>query len=189
MKKFLILLLLPIISGFSNPEYNEKPVILHFEEIINEYRTSNGLHSILIDESIKDFSDERCKDITLDYSHNGFIEKVFNRGLKYSEVYENIVVFKIPTKTNKPNYQHFKEIINKNGDTIIIESKKLNEVKNDMARGNISNYKVAEYCIEKWKFSKEHNNTLLNPKIKRFYLSYYYDKIRTSYYFCFVALN
>ena len=189
MNKILILLSLPIVFGFSTSEYNEKSIILHFEEIINEYRTTNGLHRILLDESIKNFSDERCKDIILDYSHKGFVEKVFNRGLKYNEAYENIVKFKIPSFSNSPNYQHFKEIINENGDTIIIESKKLNEVKNDMARGNVSNYKVAEYCIEKWKFSKEHNNTLLNPEIKRFYLSYYYDESRTSYYFCFVALN
>jgi len=188
MKKFLILLSLPILFGFSNPVYNEKSIILHFEEIINEYRTSNGLRRISLDESIKNFSDERCNDITIDYSHNGFVEKVFNRGLKYSEAYENIVIFKIPIRTNNPNYQHFKEIINEKGDTIEIELKELNYVKNEMASGVVSNYNIAKYCFLKWKYSKNHNELLLNPNIKRFYLSHRYDESKTLY-FCFIALN
>ena len=188
MKKILILLSLPIVFGFSSPEYNEKSIILHFEEIINEYRTTNGLHRILLDESIKDFSDERCDDIILDYSHEGFFEKVFYRGLKYTEAYENIVVFKIPTQTDKPNYQHFKKIINEKGETIEIELKELNYVKNEMATGVVSNYNIAKYCFLKWKYSKSHNELLLNPNIKRFYLSHRYSESKTLY-FCFVALN
>ena len=182
MRKSVALLFLPVILGFSSTKYNEKPIILHFEDILNEYRTTNGLGKISIDESIKSLTDQRSKEIYEIFEHGDLV-------IKKGRGYENIVKFKIPTQTDNPNYQHFKEIINEKGDTIVIESKKLNEVKNDMARGNVSNYKVAEYCIEKWKFSKEHNNTLLNPEIKRFYLSYYYDESRTSYYFCFVALD
>jgi uncharacterized protein YkwD len=188
MKKFLIPLFLPILFGFSNPEYNEKSIILYFEEIINEYRTSNNLHRISLDESIKNFSDERCNDITVDYSHKGFVEKVFNRGLKYNGAYENIVRFKTPTLTNKPNYQHFKEIINEKGETIVIELKELNYVKNEMATGIVSNYNIAKYCFLKWKYSKNHNESLLNPNIKRFYLSHRYDESKTLY-FCFIALD
>ncbi len=188
MKKFLILLSLPIIFGFTTSEYKDKSIILHFEKLINEYRTNNGLDRISLDESIKDFSDERCNDITIDYSHKGFVEKVFNRGLKFNEAYENIVIFKIPTLTNKPNYQHFKEIINEKGDTIKIELKELNYVKNEMASGVVSNYNIAKYCFLKWKYSKDHNDLLLNPNIKRFYLSHCYSESKTLY-FCFVALN
>jgi hypothetical protein len=189
MRKSVALLFLPVIFGFSRPKYNENPIILHFEEILNEYRTTKGLGKVSIDESIKPLTDQRSEEIYEIFEHGDLKQKISILKLKYTNGYENIVKFKIPTQTDKPNYQHFKEIINEKGDTIVIESKKLNEVKNDMARGNVSNYKVAEYCIEKWKFSKEHNNTLLNPEIKRFYLSYYYDESKTSYYFCFVALD
>lgn len=179
---------MPFMCGFTNPKYNDKPIIIHFQNILNEYRKTNGLCEIVIDESIMEFTDIRSRELINDYNHNG---KVFDKRLNYRVAYENIVAFGIPTRTDNLNYQHFKKIINEKGDTITIESKKLNEIKNDMARGNVSNFNVAEYCIEKWKFSKEHNNVLLNPEIKRFYLSYYYyyDKSRTSYYFCFIGLD
>ena len=173
MKKFVVFLFIPLIFGFSPPKYNEKSIISHFEEILNEYRTTKGLCKISIDESIKEFTDERCSDIIRDYSHNGFKEKVITRSFKFTFAGENITTILNIPPNNKPYYSS--------------NIKEIGDIMNKMAIGQSTNYDVAMYCFLKWKYSPSHNELLLSPETKRFYLSY--DKSRTSYYFCFVALD
>ena len=57
MKKIVILLFSVLLFGFKNPN-NDAPIIIHFKQILNEYRHSNGLNPIVIDESIKEFTDD-----------------------------------------------------------------------------------------------------------------------------------
>jgi uncharacterized protein YkwD len=90
MKKFVILLFSLLLFGFKNPN-NDAPIIIHFEQILNEYRHSNGLNPIVIDESIKEFADERSKTLVQDYSHNGFSENINFQKFSFRFAGENIV--------------------------------------------------------------------------------------------------
>ena len=176
MKKFLILLFLPTIFGFSNPGYNEKSIILHFQDILNEYRIGNGLDRISLNESIKPLTDERSRDIIVNYNHledEMFKEKVKSLPLKFTFAGENIAKVRNIPPNKKPYYSS-------NIDEVSI-------IMNKMSMGESTNYDVAMYCFLLWKNSNSHNDLLLDNKIKRFHLSY--EKSETFYYFCFVALN
>lgn len=52
MKKFVMIGFLFLLFGFKNPNHDDTPMIIHFEQILNEYRYSNGLSKVVIDESI-----------------------------------------------------------------------------------------------------------------------------------------
>lgn len=176
MKKFLILLILPTIFGFSTPEYNEKSIILHFQDILNEYRISNGLDRISLNESIKPLTDERSRDIIVNYNHledEMFKEKLKSLPLKFTFAGENIAKVRNISPNKKPYYSsNIDEVSN---------------IMNKMSMGESTNYDIAMYCFLLWKNSNSHNELLLDNKIKRFHLSY--EKSETFYYFCFVALN
>lgn len=176
MKKFLILLFLPIIFGFTTSEYNDKSIILHFQNIVNQYRTSKNLDEILIDESIKPLTDERSRDIIVNYNHledERFKEKVKSLPLKFTFAGENIAKVRNIPPNKKPYYSsNIDEVSN---------------IMNKMSMGEYTNYDIAMYCFLLWKNSNSHNDLLLDNKIKRFHLSY--EKSETFYYFCFVALN
>lgn len=176
MKKFLILLFLPIIFGFTTSEYNDKSIILHFQNIVNQYRTSKNLGEISIDESIKPLTDERSRDIIVNYNHledERFKEKVKSLPLKFTFAGENIAKVRNIPPNKKPYYSsNIDEVSN---------------IMNKMSMGEYTNYDIAMYCFLLWKNSNSHNDLLLDNKIKRFHLSY--EKSETFYYFCFVALN
>jgi len=176
MKKFLILLFLPIIFGFTTSEYNDKSIILHFQNIVNQYRTSKNLGEISIDESIKPLTDERSRDIIVNYNHledERFKEKVKSLPLKFTFAGENIAKVRNIPSNKKPYYSsNIDEVSN---------------IMNKMSMGEYTNYDIAMYCFLLWKNSNSHNDLLLDNKIKRFHLSY--EKSETFYYFCFVALN
>jgi uncharacterized protein YkwD len=173
MKKFVIIGLLFLLFGFKNPNNNDTPIIIHFEQILNKYRYSNGLNTIVIDESIKEFADERSRNIVQDYSHNGAKEKLHLYNLYPKSGGENIAkVLNLPVN-KKPYYSS--------------NIKEVGDIMNKMSMGTSTNYDVAMYCFLLWKNSKSHNDLLLNPKIKRFYLSY--EKSKTFYYFCFIGLD
>jgi len=173
MKKLVIFLFLPAIFGFTNPEYKDKSIILHFQDILNEYRTSKNLSVISVDESIKSLTDERSKSISVNYSHMGFKDKVTSLPLKFNFAGENIAMVRNIPPNNKPYYS---SNINEIGD-----------IMNKMSMGIATNHDIALYCFLLWKHSKDHNDLLLDDKIKRFHLSY--EKSETFYYFCFVALD
>jgi len=172
MKKFIILLFSFLLFGFKNPN-NDTPIIIHFEQILNDYRHSNGLNPIVIDESIKEFTDERSRTLIHDYSHNGFKKNIYSQKFSFKFAGENIALVRNIPENGKP--YHSSNIV------------EIGNIMNKMAVGTATNYDVALYCFLKWKHSKSHNELLLNHKIKRFYLSY--DKSRTLYYFCLIALD
>jgi uncharacterized protein YkwD len=173
VKKVVILLLSFLLFGFKNPNNDSTPIIINFEQILNEYRCSNGLNPVKIDYSMKEFADLRSKSIVEDYSHNGFKEKLHFYKLCRKSGGENIAqVLNLPVD-KKPYYSS--------------NIKEVGDIMNKMAMGTSTNYDVAMYCFLLWRNSKSHNDLLLNPKIKRFYLSY--EKSKTFYYFCFIGLD
>lgn len=172
MKSFLLLGLF-LLLGPKNPSENDISIIIHFQQILNEYRCSNGLNEIMIDESIKKLTDYRSKSLITDYSHNGFKEIIKENNLYPKSGGENIAkLFNLPAD-KKPYYSS--------------NIKEITDIMNKMAMGTSTNYDVALYCFLLWKNSKSHNDLLLNNKIKRFYLSY--EKSKTFYYFCFIGLD
>lgn len=173
MKKIIFFLCLFLLVSFKNPNNNDAPIIVHFEQILNEYRYSNGLNRIVIDESIKEFTDLRSKNLIHDYSHNGFKENIKSFNLNGKSGGENIAIVRNVSNNNKPYWSS--------------NIKEIGDILNKMAMGTSTNYDVALYCFLKWKNSPSHNDLLLNPKIKRFHLSY--EKSETFYYFCFIGFD
>lgn len=172
MKSFLFFGLF-LLLGFKSPNENDIPIIIHFQQILNEYRCLNGLNEIMIDESIKKLTDYRSKSLVTDYSHNGFKEIIKENNLYPKSGGENIAkLFNLPAD-KKPYYSS--------------NIKEITDIMNKMAMGTSTNYDVALYCFLLWKNSKSHNDLLLNSKVKRFYLSY--EKSKTFYYFCFIGLD
>ena len=172
MKKIVILLFSVLLFGFKNPN-NDAPIIIHFEQILNEYRHSNGLNPIVIDGSIKKFADHRSKSLVTDYSHNGFNENIHSYISDFTYGGENIVKIYIPKKDIVGGW--------------ISDVKEIDEILNKMTLRTSTDYDVAKYCFLSWKHSESHNELLLDKKIKRFYLSY--QKTESHYYFSFIALD
>jgi len=172
MKKIVILLFSVLLFGFKNPN-NDAPIIIHFEQILNEYRHSNGLNPIVIDGSIKEFADHRSKSLVTDYSHNGFNENIHSYISDFTYGGENIVKIYIPKKDIVGGW--------------ISDVKEIDEILNKMTLRTSTDYDVAKYCFLSWKHSESHNELLLDKKIKRFYLSY--QKTESHYYFSFIALD
>ena len=156
-----------------NPNNNDTPIIMHFEQILNEYRHSNGLSKVVIDESIKEFADSRSKSLVTDYSHNGFNENIHSYISDFTYGGENIVKIYIPKKDIVGGW--------------ISDVKEIDEILNKMTLRTSTDYDVAKYCFLSWKHSESHNELLLDKKIKRFYLSY--QKTESHYYFSFIALD
>jgi uncharacterized protein YkwD len=173
MKKILFFLCLFLLFGFKNPNNNDTAIIMHFEQILNEYRYSNGLNPIVIDESIKEFADLRSKSLVTDYSHNGFNENIHSYISDFTYGGENIVKIYIPKKDVVGGW--------------ISDVKEIDEILNKMTLRTSTDYDVAKYCFLSWKHSESHNELLLDKKIKRFYLSY--QKTESHYYFSFIALD
>jgi uncharacterized protein YkwD len=159
IKKILFFLCLFLLFGFKNPNNNDTPIIMHFEQILNEYRHSNGLSKVVIDESIKEFADSRSKSLVTDYSHNGFNENIHSYISDFTYVVGGW----------------------------ISDVKEIDEILNKMTLRTSTDYDVAKYCFLSWKHSESHNELLLDKKIKRFYLSY--QKTESHYYFSFIALD
>jgi uncharacterized protein YkwD len=173
IKKILFFLCLFLLFGFKNPNNNDTPIIMHFEQILNEYRHSNGLSKVVIDESIKEFADSRSKSLVTDYSHNGFNENIHSYISDFTYGGENIVKIYIPKKDIVGGW--------------ISDVKEIDEILNKMTLRTSTDYDVAKYCFLSWKHSESHNELLLDKKIKRFYLSY--QKTESHYYFSFIALD
>lgn len=159
--------------GFKNPNNNDTPIIIHFEQILNEYRYSNGLSKVVIDESIKEFADERSRTLVQDYSHNGFSKNINHQKFLFKFVGENLAMVRNLPNNQKPYYSS--------------NIKEIGDIMNKMAMGMSTNHDIAMFCFLKWKNSTSHNQLLLNSKIKRFYLSY--DKDKTFYYFCLITMD
>jgi len=172
MKKIIILLFSFLLFGFKNPN-NDAPIIIHFEQILNEYRHSNGLNPVKIDHSMKEFTELRSKDLLTDFSHKGFDENILSYISNFTFAGENVAKVAIHT-----NY----------GEARLSSSiNEIEEILRKMVMGTLTNHDVAKHCFLIWKHSKYHNELLLNQKIKKFYLSY--QKTKNHYYFCFIALN
>jgi hypothetical protein len=172
VKKVVIILCSILLFGFKNPN-NDVPIIIHFEQILNEYRHSNKLDPVKIDHSMKKFTDSRSKDLLTDFSHKGFDENILSYISNFTFAGENAAKVAIHT-----NY----------GEARLSSSiKEIEEILTKMVMGTLTNYDVAKHCFLIWKHSKYHNELLLNEKIKRFYLSY--QKTENHYYFSFIALN
>jgi uncharacterized protein YkwD len=173
MKKIIFFLFSFLLVGFKGPNNNDVSIIVHFEQILNEYRVSNGLNPVKIDHSMKEFTDLRSKSLVTDYSHNGFNKNLRSYISNFTNGGENIAMVINALNDNKPYWSSDIEEVGK--------------ILNKMAMGTSTNYDVAMYCFLLWKNSKSHNDLLLNNKVKRFYLSY--EKSKTFYYFCFIGLD
>ena len=168
--------------GFTKVEYNEKYVILHFKNIVNDYRKENGLPEIKIDENLRFFSDNRAKCMKDDYSHSSDYElrKLLNpssAGIKFAG--ENIANLNVPSQNNKPYYSSY----DKNNNRL----KDISDILNKFAIGDADEYDMAMYCFLTWKYSTDHNKLLLSKNIKWFYLSY--EKSKTIYHFAFISVG
>lgn len=173
MGKLFFLLVIPTLFGFVDSPHNDKPIMVCFQNIVNQYRMENKLNPMVIDSSLKIFTDNRCKHLSeIEYSHDGF-EDIKSLPLKFTFAGENIAIVRNIPQNNKPYYSS--------------NIKEIGEIMNKMSMGKSTNYDIAMYCFLKWKYSPSHNQLLLSPETKRFYLSY--DKSRTCYYFDYVALN
>jgi uncharacterized protein YkwD len=91
MKKIIFFLCSFLLFGFNTPNNNVTPIIIHFEQILNEYRHSNGLSKVVIDESIKEFAYERSRTLVWDYSHDGFSKNINHQKFSFRFAGENIV--------------------------------------------------------------------------------------------------
>jgi len=173
MKKITFVLCLFLLTSFKSPGNNDVPLIVHFEQILNEYRVSNGLNPVKIDHSMKEFTDLRSKNLVTDFSHNGFTENIDSYISGFTFGGENISKIYIPEKNDAKNW--------------FSSSKETQEIFNKISSGASTDYDIAKFCFLEWKDSEPHNELLLDKKIQRFYLSY--QKIEQRYYFCFIAVG
>lgn len=184
MRILLILLVVPIM-GFTKVKYNEKYVISHFKNIVNDYRKENGLPEIKIDENLRFFSDNRAKGMKDKYVHSTDEElkelpKPSLNGLTFAG--ENIANLNIPTQNNRPYYSSYDKNNNRLND--------ISDILNKFAVDGGNEYDVAMYCFLTWKYSTDHNKLLLNKNIKWFYLSYEKnEKSETIYHFAFISVG
>ena len=100
MKKIIFFMCLFLLFGFNTLNNNDTPIIVHFEQILNEYRYSNGLSKVVIDKSIREFTDERSRTLVQEYSHEKFHENIYSYDYDFNFAGENIGI----SKNNKNSY-------------------------------------------------------------------------------------
>lgn len=164
MKWWIFVIVFPNLL-FSQTSVNQDSLIYYFKDIINSYRKSRGLQLIEIDTSMKVLSDNWSKNMSLrnqvdhGQGENHFQKRIIDcnclpLGIQVFENCTELLTPKTPT------------------DLIVTFSNgQISSLMNKSLRGTISQKEYALYGFLLWKSSPPHNQTMLNPDMRYFYLS------------------
>jgi uncharacterized protein YkwD len=163
MRLILILFILLSAPTYGQNSVNGDSLLHYFHLILNDYRITNGLHPLKVDKKIKPFSDNWAKYMSSNgVVHHGTDDNSFPNRVKnfFSEdVYcvENCCTITTPTALSDAHINcpivELVPIIRKTYD------------------GTASQFDYAYFTFILWKTSPDHNRALLDPNIKKFYLS------------------
>lgn len=178
MKNLILFLLLFPSLCFSQTDVNQDSLLFHFTTIINQYRVKNGLNKLVVDPKIKEVTDYWSKKMgesgvvghgTGDNSFQNRIQK--SKHLTSCElILENCTELMTPDKpiiTDVKTYPELKPYID--GSYLKI----------------LTQYEYAMYGFLMWKNSPPHNQGMLDPTTKSFYISSFRRNGRT--YLCYIA--
>lgn len=159
-------------------KYNDNLIIQNFQSIVNQYRKENGLNELVIDNTLKEFSENHCNYITSNKLSHGTGDFEFEKRVKpllskYRFIGENLA-----SVTVAPNYYY----VDKNYNFI----NEFYEISKKIAKGEETEYDIAMCCFLRWKYSPSHNSLLLSKETKWFYLSVNQTN-RTELYFQFTS--
>ena len=178
-------LLLSFLISFNRPEVinneyvlNKNEILNEFKTILNNYRKVNGLNELEIDYGLKLFCESHSKFMSINEKvTHGEGDNLFSkRALReFGYVYggENCAEIIVPKIKSLPS---IKWNVNE-----------LNPIMDRLLNGTATSHDFAMYVFILWKNSEGHNKLLINPNVKRFYLSF--DKNKTFYYFEYVSLT
>jgi len=162
------LILISFILLLSIPTYGQNVVnndsLLHyFRLILNDYRITNGLPTLVVDEKIKPFTDNWAKYMSSNEvvhhgtDDNSFPNRVRNFFSKDIYCVENCCTITTPS-TLSDVYANCP----------IVE---LVPIIRKTYSGTAKQFDYAYFTFILWKSSPDHNRALLDPNIKKFYLS------------------
>jgi len=168
----LLIFLFSSIVGMSQNNIDKDSVQYYFTKILNNYRQSNGLSNIKLNDKLKQFSDDHAKYmVTINRVTHGENEYSFhNRFNKNFVGYggENCSEVLI-SKNIRSNFNN------------------LNVVLDKITTQGITNELFAQYTFLTWKNSNSHNKFLLDKEVTCFYLSY--EKVKNTYYLEYFAMK
>ena len=159
-------------SSLAQENYN-----VEFAKILNTYRQSHNLTPVYVDTSLKSFADSHSV-----YMSN--IEKVTHGEGEY----DFLVRWKRFTKSKQFAGENCTELLipkKSNNGNIKTSIEEINPVITRISRNGPTVEDICLYAFLMWKNSRSHNELLLEPKIKYFYLSF--AKKNSWYYSEFIS--
>lgn len=173
------MVLIPYI-GYSQPSVNQDSLLHYFTKIINDYRTSKGLEPLMIDPKLKVHTEYWAKrmgemDLVSHGTGNDHFKYrvVLNKNLSVGEgtfLLENCTQLMTPDVPRIVSVQSYPELI---------------PYINRSYAGKLNQYEYAYYGFLMWKNSPPHNDGMLSPRTKYFYLSSY--RKNGSTFLCYIA--
>jgi len=179
MKRLILILLLTPSLGFSQTIVNNDSLLYYFEYISNNYRKSHGLNPLEVDGSLKGFTDNWSKQMSLTgvvghgSGNNGFQRRI-----------ETCGCFPPGTFCAENCTEVYSPDVNTNLDVYCPIDNIRPYVKKAFS-GKITQYELAYLAFLNFYNSPPHRATLLNKDTKYFYVSSTRGKGMT--YICYVA--
>ena len=179
IKRFVFILVFIPLIGFSQTIVNNNSLLNYFNGILNEFRASNGVGPIEVDGSLKGFTDNWSKHMSLtDEVNHGSGDIAFQRRIIDCKCFapstfcaENCTLLYTPD-------------VNSNSDITYSVPNVEPYVKKAFS-GKITQYELAYFAFLNFYNSPPHRGTLLNKDTKYFYISGSRNQGKT--YICYVA--
>jgi uncharacterized protein YkwD len=179
MKRFILILAFTPLMGFSQTIVNNDSLLYYFEYISNNYRKSHGLNPLGVDGTLKGFTDNWSKQMSLNgvvghgSGDNGFQRRI-----------ETCGCFPPATFCAENCTEVYSPDVNTNLDVYCPIDNIRPYVKKAFS-GKITQYELAYLAFLNFYNSPPHRATLLNKDTKYFYVSS--TRGRGMTYICYIS--
>ena len=172
MKRLIFILLLIPSVGFSQTTLNNDSLLYHFTHILNNYRTSHGLQPLMVDLSIKDFTDNWSKKMASTglVGHGDKDISWEQRVRGYTKFPIGRIVSENCTNIHTPDFN--------TNDSVVcsFKDKEIEPYVKKSYSGKITQYELAYFAFLNFKRSPPHHAFMLKKDVKYFYISGYRGK-------------
>lgn len=165
MKRLILLLVFIPSVGFSQTFVNNDSLVYYFKYILNNYRVSHGLQPVEIDGTLKGFTDNWSKQMSITgivghgSGNNAFQQRISDCKCFQPETYcgENCTEIYTPS-------------VSVNSD-VSCTIKNIEPYIKKSFSGKITQYELAYFVFLNFKNSPPHNAFLLDKNVKYFFIS------------------
>ncbi len=178
MKRLVVLLFFVPSIGFGQTKVNQDSLLYHFTKIINSYRAKNGLNPVSVDPKMKvltDYWSKRMGEMGL-VGHGSGYDSFQSRISREKSIPPSFIMLENCTELMTPDVPKY-VTVESYPDLVWYIQKSY--------ACQLNQYQYAYYAFLMWKNSPPHNQSMLDPDTKYFYLSSCRKNGHT--YLCYIA--